>query len=54
MELKSARPKSRLRYLRILFFIPAIAALGGDGLLHLADISLVRGDGDRHLETDSQ
>ncbi|MEA5487478.1 MULTISPECIES: hypothetical protein [Pseudanabaena] len=27
MELKSARPKSRLRYLRLLFFIPAIAAL---------------------------
>ncbi|MFN5611427.1 MAG: hypothetical protein ACK6CP_19245 [Pseudanabaena sp.] len=28
MELKSAKPKSRLRYLRILFFIPAIASLG--------------------------
>ncbi|WP_190303524.1 hypothetical protein [Pseudanabaena sp. UWO311] len=28
MELKSAKPKSRLRYLRILFFIPAIVALG--------------------------
>ncbi len=28
MELKSARQKSRLRYLRLLFFIPAIAALG--------------------------
>ncbi|PZO37214.1 MAG: hypothetical protein DCF19_19650 [Pseudanabaena frigida] len=28
MELKSAKPKSRLRYLRLLFFIPAIAALG--------------------------
>jgi len=28
MELKSAKPKSKLRYLRILFFIPAIAALG--------------------------
>jgi hypothetical protein len=28
MELKSARPKSKLRYLRLLFFIPAIAALG--------------------------
>jgi hypothetical protein len=27
MELKSATPKSRLRYLRILFFIPAIASL---------------------------
>ena len=27
MELKSARPKSRFRYVRILFFIPAIAAL---------------------------
>jgi hypothetical protein len=27
MELKSAKPKSRLRYLRLLFFIPAIAAL---------------------------
>jgi hypothetical protein len=26
MELKSARPKPKLRYLRILFFIPAIAA----------------------------
>jgi hypothetical protein len=28
MELKSAKPKSRLRYLRLLFFIPAIASLG--------------------------
>jgi hypothetical protein len=28
MELKSATPKSRLRYFRLLFFIPAIAALG--------------------------
>jgi len=27
MELKSAKPKSRLRYLRLLFFIPAISAL---------------------------
>jgi hypothetical protein len=28
MDLKSARPKSKLRYLRLLYFIPAIAALG--------------------------
>ncbi len=27
MELKSAKPKSKLRFLRLLFFIPAIAAL---------------------------
>jgi len=28
MELKSAKPKSKLRFLRLLFFFPAIGALG--------------------------
>jgi hypothetical protein len=44
MELKSATPKSKLRYLRLLYFIPAIASLGCDRILHLADIPLVCGD----------
>ncbi|MCA6510988.1 MAG: hypothetical protein ACK5VA_16370 [Pseudanabaena sp.] len=54
MELKSAKPKSRLRYLRLLFFIPAISALVVMAYCIWQIFPwFVAMAGDRHLETDS-